>query len=94
MVGQSMVSKEDVAHIATIADIGVDESELELFTDQFNAILDYFDVLDSVPVGGDAAPLRANVFRDDEVVPSLPHDEVLMNATDPEDGFIRAPRVI
>jgi glutamyl-tRNA(Gln) and/or aspartyl-tRNA(Asn) amidotransferase, C subunit len=94
MVGQSMVSKEDVAHIATIADIGVDESELELFTASSMQYWIIFDVLDSVPVGGDAAPLRANVFRDDEVVPSLSHDEVLMNATDPEDGFIRAPRVI
>jgi len=94
MVGQSMVSKEDVAHIATIADIGVDESELELFTGQFTAILEYFGILDSVEVGGDTAHVRANVFRDDEVVPSLPSDEVLMNATDPEEGFIRAPRVI
>lgn len=89
-----MVTKEDVAHIATIADIGVDESELELFTGQFNAILEYFGVLDSVEGGADAVHSRTNVFREDLVKPSLSNDEVLMNATDPEDGFIRAPRVI
>jgi aspartyl-tRNA(Asn)/glutamyl-tRNA(Gln) amidotransferase subunit C len=94
MVGQSMVSKEDVAHIATIADIGVDESELELFTGQFNAILEYFGILDSVEGMGGATRSRSNVFRDDVVVPSLSHEEILKNSTDPEDGFIRAPRVI
>ncbi|MCP1714697.1 aspartyl-tRNA(Asn)/glutamyl-tRNA(Gln) amidotransferase subunit C [Methanocalculus alkaliphilus] len=89
-----MVSEEDVAHIAVISDVGVDASELKLFTGQFNAIFEYFDILDSVE-GGTGEPVgQTNIFREDVVVQSLSQEEVLRNSTDPEDGFIRAPRVI
>jgi len=89
-----MVSEEDVAHIAVITDVGVDASELKLFTGQFNAILEYFDVLDSVE-GGNGEPVGpTNIFREDVVAHSLSQEDVLRNSTDPEDGFIRAPRVI
>ena len=51
-----------------------------MFTHQFNAILDYFDILDRV--SGDTAVTRDlyNVMREDEIEPSLPQDEVLRNA--------------
>jgi aspartyl-tRNA(Asn)/glutamyl-tRNA(Gln) amidotransferase subunit C len=89
-----MVTEKDVHHIAELADIGINTEELGPFTDQFNAILDYFDVLDRVK--GDKSITRdlANVMREDAVEPSLPQEEVLKNAAAQEDGFIRAPRVM
>ncbi|MCP1661906.1 MAG: Asp-tRNA(Asn)/Glu-tRNA(Gln) amidotransferase subunit GatC [Methanocalculus sp. MSAO_Arc1] len=89
-----MVSKEEVEHIAAIADIGIDDSELELFTSQFNEIIGYFDILDSIEEGLDSTQTRHNVFREDVPLPSLSQEDALLNSTDPEDGFIRAPRVI
>lgn len=89
-----MVSKEEVEHIAVIADIGIDDSELELFTSQFNEIIGYFDILDSIEEGLDSTQTRYNVFREDVPLPSLSQEDALLNSTDPEDGFIRAPRVI
>jgi aspartyl-tRNA(Asn)/glutamyl-tRNA(Gln) amidotransferase subunit C len=89
-----MVTEKDVEHIAELADIGINTDELGTFTHQFNAILDYFDVLDQVK--GDTSVTRdlTNIMREDVVEPSLPRDEVLCNAAAQEDGFIKAPRVM
>ncbi len=89
-----MVTEKDVEHIAELADIGINTGELDTFTHQFNAILDYFDVLDLV--NGDTTISRdlINTMREDVVEPSLPREEVLKNAAAQEDGFIKAPRVM
>jgi aspartyl-tRNA(Asn)/glutamyl-tRNA(Gln) amidotransferase subunit C len=89
-----MVTEDDVKHIAELADVGIDTEELETFTHQFNAILDYFDTLDMVQVGSVPESELFNVLREDEVEPSLPQEEVLGNAPAQEDGFIKAPRVM
>ena len=89
-----MATESEVIHIAELADVGIDREELGTFTHQFNAILEYFNVLDQVP--GDTAAMSdlCNVMREDETEPSLPVDEVLRNAAASEDGFIKAPRVM
>jgi aspartyl-tRNA(Asn)/glutamyl-tRNA(Gln) amidotransferase subunit C len=89
-----MATEHEVNHIAELADVGIDKEELGTFTHQFNAILEYFDVLDRV--SGDTAVTRdlCNVMREDETEPSLPQEEVLRNAAAQEDGFIKAPRVM
>ena len=58
-----MVTEKDVEHIAELADIGINTGELGTFTHQFNAILDYFDVLDQVK--GDTTVTRdlTNIMR-------------------------------
>jgi aspartyl-tRNA(Asn)/glutamyl-tRNA(Gln) amidotransferase subunit C len=89
-----MATEQEVNHIAGLADVGINTEELARFTHQFNAILDYFDILDRV--SGDTAVTRDryNVMREDEIEPSLPQDEVLRNAAATEDGFIKGPRVM
>ena len=89
-----MATEQEVTHIAELADVGINTEELAAFTHQFNAILDYFDILDRV--SGDTAVTRDlyNVMREDEIEPSLPAEEVLRNVAAQEDGFIKAPRVM
>ena len=89
-----MVSEKDVAHIAELADIGIEKEELAEFTGRFNEILDYFDILDQVEQGTRGGTDLVNIFRDDIVEDSLPGDEVLANTLEKEDGFFRAPRVV
>ena len=89
-----MVTEQDVQHIATLADVGISAGELGTFTHQFNAILEYFDILDRVEGTGPVERDLFNVFRDDVIEPSLPQEEVLANAPFTEDGFIKAPRVM
>ncbi|MDD1695210.1 MAG: Asp-tRNA(Asn)/Glu-tRNA(Gln) amidotransferase subunit GatC [Methanoregula sp.] len=89
-----MVTEKDVQHIAGLADVGIDDKELGTFTHQFNAILEYFDILDRVEGNGQAVRDLYNILREDEVEPSLPREDVLRNAPAQEDGFIKAPRVM
>jgi len=89
-----MVTEKEVKHISELADIGINDDELGIFTHQFNAILEYFDLLDTVE--GEPAVSHAlnNVMREDLVEPSLSREDVLANAGAHEDGFIKAPRVM
>jgi len=89
-----MVTEHDVQHIAELADVGINKDELGNFTSQFNAILDYFDTLDTVKGNAAVKSELFNVLREDEVEPSLPQEDVLRNAPAQEDGFIKAPRVM
>ena len=89
-----MVTEKDVQHIAELADVGVSAGELENFTHQFNAIIEYFDTLDRVEGKDEITRDLYNVLREDEAEPSLPQEEVLRNAPAREDGFIKAPRVM
>ena len=72
-----MVSENDVLHIAELADIGIAASELGRFTEQFNAILEYFDILDTLKVEDALERPLVNIFRDDTVRPSLSQEEAL-----------------
>ena len=66
-----MVTESDIEHIAELADIGISRDEVPEFTRQFNAILEYFEILDTVE--GESAPAGGitNAFRDDEPRPCL-----------------------
>ena len=89
-----MITESDIEHIAELADIGISKDEVPEFTTQFNAILDYFEVLDTVE--GESAPVVGitNVFREDEPRPCLTQEAAIGNAGSIENGFIKAPRVM
>ncbi len=89
-----MITERDVEHIGMLADIAILRDELEEFTTSFNRILEYFDILDLVTGDGENEETSFNVFREDDVAPSLSQDEALSNAKDTEEGFFRAPRVM
>jgi aspartyl-tRNA(Asn)/glutamyl-tRNA(Gln) amidotransferase subunit C len=89
-----MVTEKDVQHIAELADVGISTEDLGTFTHQFNAILEYFDILDRVEGQGTYERELYNILREDEVEPSLPQEDILRNAPAQEDGFIKAPRVM
>lgn len=92
------ISLEQAAHVANLARLSLDESDLKRFTEQLGAVLDYaaqVEALDTADVPPTAHPLPlSNVLREDVVVPSLDRDEVLDQAPAVEDGRIRVPRIL
>ena len=78
------VSAEDVKHIAQLSRLTVPESEMELFTEQFNQILNYADILEKLDTTGiEPTPYVlpvSNVLREDEVKEGLSHEDALLNA--------------
>ena len=92
------ITRDDVAHVASLARLTLTEDELDRFTDQLAAVLDHAaDVealeLDDVAPTAHPYPL-VNVVRPDEIRPSLDRDEVLAAAPAAEDGMFRVPPVL
>jgi len=92
------ITERDVEHVAELARLSLDEREKALFVDQLGQILAYAEELAKVPTDGveptaHAVPLR-NVFRRDEVKPSLPRDLVFANAPIEQDGHFKVPRIL
>jgi len=92
------ISRDDVAHVARLARLHVDDEELERFTDQLADVLDHAADIAALDIGDvppTAHPLPlVNVLREDEVRPGLDHDEVLAQAPAAEDGRFRVPRIL
>lgn len=96
--GTSRITRDDVAHVARLARLDITDDELDTFTHQLADVLEHardVEALDTEGVPPTAHPLPIqNVFRDDEVEPSLDRDEVLAMAPSAEDGRFRVPRIL
>jgi aspartyl-tRNA(Asn)/glutamyl-tRNA(Gln) amidotransferase subunit C len=88
-----MITKTDVEQIARLACIELDEEDMQAFTIQFNAILEYFEELEAIEAELTEQEER-NVLRADEVTPSLTQEDALANAPRVESGYFRGPRIL
>ena len=92
------LNRKDVEHVALLSRLELSEQELDKFTGQLDAILEYIDVLNQVDTSA-VEPMAhvleiRNVKRSDEVQPSLPREAALQNAPDAEDGFFKVPKIV
>ena len=93
-----MVTIKDVEHIAELSKLKFSQEELQNFTHQLNQILEYVDKLNELDTEN-VEPLShpvegSNVFRDDEIKPSINREEALKNAPDTDGEFFKVPKVI
>lgn len=92
------LSRDEVAHVASLARLRLTEDELDTFTHQLAAVLEHaadveaLDVADVAPTAH-PYPLR-NVLRPDELGETLDRDEVLSQAPASEDGRFRVPTIL
>ena len=92
------VTTKDVEYIAQLSRLTIPESEMEKFTEQFNQILNYADILNELDTKGieptaHVLPL-SNVLREDIAVEGVSQEVALMNAPAVHDGGVKVPRVI
>lgn len=92
------LTPEEVRKVALLARLELDEEEIERQSRHINDLLAQFQKLQELDVTGieptsHSVPLF-NVFREDEVRPSLPREEILQNAPDARDGFFIVPRIV
>jgi aspartyl-tRNA(Asn)/glutamyl-tRNA(Gln) amidotransferase subunit C len=101
MVGMSSsvgISRDDVAHLASLARIDLSELELEQLAAELPAILEHVKVVQSV--AGDDVPAMshpipvANVFRDDTVRAGLTPDAALAGAPESEEQRFLVPKIL
>ena len=89
------ISKDDVLHVARLARLALTDDEVERLTHELADIVDAVAVvseLDLDDVVPTSHPLDlVNVMDEDEPRPSLPLEDVLVNAPDPEGTLFRVP---
>ena len=92
------LSSDDVRHLARLARIAVSDADVARLQSQLSAILDHFAALAAVDTEGvepTAYPLPlSNVMREDRTEAPLPVADVLANAPEREDDFLRVRAVI
>lgn len=92
------VTRAQVEHVARLARLAIGEEEKATFARQLSSILTYVEALNALDTSGveptsHVIPVR-NVFRADEVRPSLSREEALANAPDQAGGCFRVPKII
>lgn len=92
------LSREQVEHVANLARLALTDEEKELFSEQLSSILEYAERLQAldtseIPATASVLPLE-NVLRDDEVRPSLSHEDAMQNAPAQSDGYFEVPVVL
>ena len=94
----SNISRDDVANLAKLARINLSEDELSHLSNELSVILDAVarvqEVASSdVPPTSHPLPLK-NVFREDEVRPSLTPTEALSGAPAQEEQRFKVPQIL
>jgi len=94
----SAISSADVAHLARLARIDLDDAQRERLTGQLGSILAAVAQVqqvagDDVPATSHPMPLT-NVFRDDVARPSLPVEEALAGAPEARQQRFSVPRIL
>lgn len=92
------ISAADVAKVARLARLDIDENKIEKFTHQLSDMLNHFADIDTLDLSSvepmtQAYPL-SNVLREDTEIPCLNREEVLAVAPAAEDGRFRVPPII
>lgn len=94
----SEITPDTVRHLASLARILVTEDEVKTLAAELNVIVDAVAMVNQA-VSGDVAATShpipmANVFREDEVRPSLTQAEALSGAPDSAEGRFRVAAIL
>jgi aspartyl-tRNA(Asn)/glutamyl-tRNA(Gln) amidotransferase subunit C len=87
------LTPEEVAHVAMLARLGLDEEERARLGAELGAILEHVSALARVDVSQVPETAQVgglvNVWREDEERPPLGQEAALRNAPDRDDGWFR-----
>lgn len=92
------LTREQVAHVAELAKLGLTDEEMDRLSEQLSAILEYAEKIqeldtEAIPPTASVLDVR-NVMRADEVRPSLSREDALANAPNVEDGQFQVKAVL
>ena len=94
----SSITLADVEYVAGLAHLRLDETAKKRLTEEMGAILAYMDKLNELDTGHVEPMMHAmamtNVFREDEVGPSLPREAALRNAPMDDGEYFLVPKIL
>ncbi|MBP3256184.1 MAG: Asp-tRNA(Asn)/Glu-tRNA(Gln) amidotransferase subunit GatC [Clostridia bacterium] len=92
------VSKEEVMHIAKLANLNLRDEEIDKFTTNLEDILNFADIVNNAPVEGLTESFGVNenynVFRKDEIKVFEDNEALLQNAPEKDRNMFKIPKVI
>ena len=92
------VSKEEIKHIADLARLEIDESEIDNYILNLQDILNFANIVNNAPVENLDVTIGANeaknVFRKEEVEVFEDNEALLANAKEKERNMFKIPKVI
>ena len=92
------VTREELIHIAKLADLNLKEEEIDTYLENLQEILNFANIVNRAETDGLKETIGANdnynVFRKDEVVEFEDKESLLMNAPEVEQHMFKIPKVI
>lgn len=92
------VSKEEILHIANLANLTLEENEVQQYLDNLQEILDFANIVNNANTENLDITIGANetknVFRKDEVEIFEDNKALFMNAPSEEQNMFKIPKVI
>ena len=92
------VRKEEILHIANLANLELEENEIENYLFNLQEILNFANIVNNAPVEGVDVTIGANeaknVFRKDEIKVFEDNESLLQNAISKEQNMFKIPKVI
>ena len=93
------IESEQVKHVALLAHLRIDPAELEKWSEQMGAIIEFADQLNELDLNetemnevGRAS--LYNVFREDERKESFDRNKILSNAPEQYEGCYVVPKIV
>lgn len=97
-MSEKKVSKEDLLHIAKLADLKIKDDEVDKYLENLQEILNFADVINNADVSNLDITIGAyentNVFRKDEVKEFGDLKALLQNAPEQDQNMFKIPKVI
>lgn len=95
---QKKIDKSLVRKVAKLSRLDLTEAEVEEFTNQLGAILEYMEKMNQLDTS-DIEPLAhclpiTNVFREDSIKDSLGTEKTLANAPQHDQEFFKVPKIL
>ena len=92
------IDQSQVIKVAKLSRLDLTEDEVQEFTGQLSAILDYVEKMNELDTTG-VEPLAhclpvSNVLREDSAKESLGTEKVLANAPQRDDEFFKVPKIL
>lgn len=92
------VSKEELLHIANLADIKIKDEEIDKYLNNLQDILNYTELLNSMNLDELDETIGANdssnVFRKDEIINFDNKEGIMENAPEKERNMFKIPKVL
>ena len=92
------ISREEILHIAKLADLEIAEDEIEKYALNLQNILNFANIVNNAPVDGlditIGANEKKNVFRKDEIKVFEDNEALLQNAPTQEQHMFKIPKVL